>query len=364
MNAQETESKDADRNETSRETRRKNTIRALRWISEFGWIRPAELGVLMWPGMKSTKTNGARLATQLIERQLVIERKLPEGAGRAIVLSLAGCRVLAEQSISAASGKDIGTATPDGWIPRLSWRHDLLAHSLLAHLHRVGFEIWPEHLIRRLMDVETNRASTGSDKREHRKIPDGLAKKGNHVLWVEVERARKSGGHLEDLANAVINAYRGKLSVANMCATIALVVYVPSAKSELGYHVDHRTRITNAIEVLAGSDVKVMWCACELRGASLDKMKFDEVVIQGGDRVRFVLKQLERIGWQTKPDNSSVKGSHFNGLTAEVWKTREGWGYIAKHGENRISSAGLADSVSAAKYAVAKILAGYKPDEA
>ncbi len=63
------------------EQRHQNALQALTWVHQFGWLRATELGTLMWPHHASQQVLGSRLAKSLIERQLVIERRLPKGQG-------------------------------------------------------------------------------------------------------------------------------------------------------------------------------------------------------------------------------------------------------------------------------------------
>ncbi|MHA6915166.1 hypothetical protein ACQUJO_18790 [Ralstonia pseudosolanacearum] len=160
--------------------RRLKDARGLFFLHQFAWLRTAELGKLMWPDMASSRQLADRLARDWLARRLVIARDLPGSAGRALVLATAGVRLLAEQGIVAASGKDIGKLAEDGWSPPLTWRHDLLAAGILCELHRQGFSIHPETELRRHADHGV-------------KIPDGICVRGQEVLWLEVENARKTG---------------------------------------------------------------------------------------------------------------------------------------------------------------------------
>jgi len=71
-----------------------NDISGLTWVSKFGWLRSAELGRLMWPNNAYARTRADRVVRGWLERGLVISRGLPDGAGRAFVLSEPGARLL------------------------------------------------------------------------------------------------------------------------------------------------------------------------------------------------------------------------------------------------------------------------------
>ena len=171
------------------EQRRLKDANGLLFVYQFGWLRTAELGKLMWPDSPASRQAADRLARSWIERQFVIVRDLPDGAGRALVLAKAGVRLLAENGIESGSGKSIGKLNGDDWLPPASWRHDLIAHGVLCELHRLGYTVYPEMELRR-------RASS------HPKIPDGFAIKSGEGIWLEVENARKSGKEMHNLADA------------------------------------------------------------------------------------------------------------------------------------------------------------------
>lgn len=116
---------------------------------------------MSWAVFDQTKGFGARLARGLVNRRLVLSRKLPEGAGQALFLATAGVGMLAEHGIWAASGKSIGQTSGQDWTAPVTWKHDLLAHGVLCELFKRGYKVLPEAEIRR-------RAGSIA------KLPDGL----------------------------------------------------------------------------------------------------------------------------------------------------------------------------------------------
>ena len=174
---------------THHQQRRRNDAMGLHFIHQFDWLRTAELGHLLWPHSPASRQAADRLARDWIARRLVLVRELPNAAGRALVLSEAGARVLADEGLLAKSGKNIGKSTDQGWLPPASWAHDLLAAGVLCELHRRGFNIYPEAELRRRAGAQA-------------KIPDGLAVgPDGQVVCLEVERARKSGPQMRKLAD-------------------------------------------------------------------------------------------------------------------------------------------------------------------
>lgn len=73
----------ANRFETSYEC----SVIALNHIHNFGWLRAAELGRLLWPNSAYSQKYAERWARMAIENQIVIPRRLPGKAGTALVLS-------------------------------------------------------------------------------------------------------------------------------------------------------------------------------------------------------------------------------------------------------------------------------------
>lgn len=333
------------------EQRHQNALQALRWVHQFGWLRATELGILMWPHLASQQVLGSRLAKKLVERQLVIERRLPEGAGRALVLATAGVRLLAEAGIDAASGKDIGKELGEHWIPALSWRHDLAAHGVLAALYRNGYDVFPEHQLRR----QAGRMA---------KLPDGLARKGGEVLWLEVESARKSGPEMRKLAVAVCAVAEGAVRpVMGLQPNVPMVAYYADATDERGHQLDHRARVTRAVQEAATRPTMVMWAACLNRGAGIGEMALERETLTP-DAALAVLRVMNAGGWRPIPD-LEVESSFatYGSFRAEVWNDDDhGWSCVIvdnRTGE-QIGSAGQADSISTAKLAAAAHIAAVK----
>ncbi|WP_313818822.1 hypothetical protein [Cupriavidus sp.] len=332
------------------EQRHQNSIKALHWVHRFGWLRATELGILMWPQHASQQVLGSRLAKQLVERQLVIERRLPEGAGRALVLAAAGVRLLAEIGVGATSGKDIGKELGEHWIPALSWRHDLAAHGVLAALYKNGYEVFPELELRR----QVGRIA---------KLPDGLARKGGDVLWLEVESARKSGPEMRKLAAAVCAVADGAMPpVVDLTPTVPMVAYYADATDERGHQLDHRARVTRAVQGAAKRPTEVMWAACLYRGAGIGKMVLErETLIP--DAALAVLRVMDAGGWRPLPDADDVSCATYGGLQAQVWNDdMHGWSCIIVDNStlDPVGHALQASSISAAKLAAAARIAALR----
>lgn len=324
--------------------RRRKDAQGLLFIHRFGWLRTAELGKLLWPGMATARQSADRLARSWINRRLVLSRQLPEGAGRALVLAAAGVSLLSSEGIIASSGKDIGKITGTEWRAPITWRHDLIAHGVLCELHRLGFTVHPEAELRR-------------HEMRLAKIPDGLAVKGGEVLWLEVENARKTGKAMNTLAEALVIIASGQAAhVLGYRPTAALVAYVPSVLDERGYAISHKHRVSTAVAKATKADIALRWAECSLLGtAGIGSIVFSEERI-ASDRAGRILKTLEASGWQ-KGDNDvlSVSYADYRGF---IWEDESGtWGFAVETLAEKLVASNYASSIADAKREVASTLA-------
>ncbi len=321
------------------EKRQQNDVASLNWINRFGWLRTAELGRLMWPNDPYSRTRADRLAKGLLERQLVLARPLPDGAGRAFVLSLRGAGLLEVAKITARSGKDIGASNQGRWQAPLSWQHDLIAAGVLANLFESGYQILTERELR-----QSNSELT--------KIPDGLAWKSEteEVIWLEVEHARKTGPAMRNLADAICVVSDGQCKLLNQRRpTHVYVAYMKDAADERQYRLDHRQRVSNAVALVAKSDVKLTWAECAMRGCGVDSIRYEPVVI-GADIAGKILTRLNNSGWR---EQDGCQESNYGEHLASVWELDAGdWYYSINNGK-----AGSADSKTEAMRGCAGMLA-------
>lgn len=328
---------------TGFELRYRNDIEGLCWIHRFGWLRSSELGRLMWPGDKFSRTRADRIIRGWLTRKLVIGRQLPDGARRAVVLSDAGARLLkAAGEASARSGKDWGETDGTCWSPNLAWQHDLITAGVLSQLFERGYNVLPEKIIRR-------------DNPQLTKIPDGLAWKDDIAIWLEVESARKTGKAMADLANAIVIVASGQSKVVSgHKPSLAMVAYVMDASDERGHDLNHRQRVITAIQKTAKQDVQLLWAQCSLAGCGVGTTKFQQERI-AADRASRVLKVLNAGGW--KDDDRGCLVSTYGPITAVVWKDDTmGWSYLLE-GEGAEETAHQADNKTAAMRGCASLLA-------
>lgn len=327
--------------------RLQNTVTALHFVHQFGWLRVVELSTLMKHHTTTALEAGSRLARSLISRRLVLARRLPEGAGQVLVLATAGVRLLAEFGICAVSGKSLGRSLGQHWIPSMTWKHDVLAHGVLCELHKRGYDVLPEAEIRR-------RAGNIA------KLPDGLARAPDGSwLWIEVESARKSGLHMRRLADAITAVSAGHVEICGVLPSRSLVAYVGSSFDERGHRLNHRERVASAIAATARSDVQLTFAQCTRKGAAgIGSIQLMETTV-AADRASAILKRLDASGWRCD-EAAGVMKAHYGSCTAYVWQDPAApgtWSYDAD-GEGWVSgAAGYADSITEAKRCAAALIA-------
>lgn len=295
------------------EKRRQNDLAGLLFVHYFGWLRAIELGALLFPKNATSAEAANRIIRGWDQRRLVIVRELPDRAGKAIVLATAGVRFLSENGHKSSSGKDLGSTAAGVWKPPASWRHDLIAAGVLGELRKQGYGVVPE--------TELRRRSNDCPK-----LPDGLLKGlDGQWIWLEVEHARKTGRHLQDLGKAIALAATGEIkSIAGCNATAALVAYVEN-EDEREYAIDHRSRVLKAISEYAPKPLKVALAHCTLKGAGIASLTITEVVVEP-KRALAVLRVLNAGKWLQL--ENGIQQGHYGSHRASVWPIEPGlWGY-------------------------------------
>ena len=325
------------------EQRHDNDIAGLLWIHRFGWLRSLELGRLMWPRDCYSRTRADRVIRGWLVRRLVIARQLPGGARRAVVLSESGARLLQDAGYtSARSGKDWGETDGERWWPNHTWRHDLIAAGILSLLFEDGYAIHSEKMLRR-------------NNPDLTKIPDGMASKGERVIWLEVESTRKTGKAMRELASALEVVASGECgAVSGIQPNVAMVAYVGAARDERGHGLNHRQRVITAIQKTSRQDVEVTWVRCQLVGCGVAGITVEKALVPV-DKASRILEVLNASGW-TKENNGCLV-ANYEGIRAIVWEDEVmGWSYLLE-GKDVPYSAHQADNMTAAKRGCGSLLA-------
>ena len=296
--------------------RDQNDLNGLRCVAAFGWLRAPELGRFLWPGNKSSAEAANRVIRSWAQRDLVILRELPDRAGKAVVLSAAGARLLNEQGIEAKTGKDLGVFQNGKWRPSESWRHDLIAAGLLLNLREQGWEVMPETFLKK-------------HKNHLRKIPDGLLRakeEDGGWIWLEVERASKTGTALQELAQALVKAARGNAEIAGRTCEGAMVAYCEGITDSRGYKLDHKSRVINAISKIIVKPVTITFARCSLQGMTVRDVELSDEEIFSA-RALEILGDLNRNGWIRNEHNDHE--AHFRKYRA-AYKYFRDRGYVWK----------------------------------
>jgi hypothetical protein len=256
---------------TSKEIGAVREVTALNYISRFGWLRSAELGKLLFPYRSSANAKKAmsKVLTRLRKKKCVLERRLPDGLGLALVLAKAGVARLAENNIEAKSGKDWGTFNGNDFIPPATFKHDLLVAGFLSSINPILTFLTEKEIVQYL---ERNNLVA-------QKIPDALVAlmhQDKAYSWVEVESTRKTGKNLAAMIRASVTAARGcdwhGFNLAEAC-----IVYDKDAKTELGHALNHRLRIANKIRTHSlTEDVTLSFCEMTRVGGSVQTLKFED----------------------------------------------------------------------------------------
>lgn len=245
------------------------------------------------------------------------------------------------------------TATAcERWEPPGSWRHDLMAVGLLAQLYQGGWRAIPEASIRRQVNLRAT------------KIPDGLARDPEgRWWWIEVENARKTGPAMKHLAQTAAAIGLGRVEILGIRPVGMLVGYPETARDEGGDRIDHKLRVTRAIERTCGAPVRLVWAACALYGAGVKSCDLKTSTAHP-DLAQRVLGVLEAQGWHQDPETQGMLVSQHPPYRAYVWKNAmydPPWAYdangagILPYAEAEVRP--TVASLTEAKHAVAVLIA-------
>jgi len=312
-------------------------------VHNFGWMRARELGHMLWPASARSAVNASELVGKWKRAGWVLIRPLPDHMGQALVLSAAGAAYLrACGHMDAVTGKDWGETRAGDWVAPTTWRHELLTLGLLAHLHSEGWKVIPERQLRR-------ENSPG-------KFPDGLAVRGDDVIWIEVENARKSGPNRNQMVQALVLASQGEGErLSGQVANRALLAYAVDARDERGYRLDHRSRVIAALARRAPVDVPLMLAALSVAGtAGVGQVALEQMMV----KAEVVSQLVATIAWQSRP---KVPGFHaFEYFTDDGLEYRHGDGDCSRwwsvhDGEKDVAAADVESAEEARRALVSQL---------
>ncbi|MET7015151.1 hypothetical protein [Uliginosibacterium flavum] len=258
--------------------RLQNDLQGLSHIQSFGWLRASELGQFMFAHTKYPRQAAERMVRGWLERKLIIERPLPSIAGRALVLSEAGARLLRQHgSETAKTNKDWGRFDGGLWHPDQQWEHDLMAAGILAKLSGD---------FRSEREVIATATARGVDLK---KIPDGLICIDDTWLALEVENASKTGKDMAHLAHGIAWFCSGTVpALGDIQIKGAVIALDKHALDARGCRINHMARVTSALENIISSSVDVKFLIFERQGFSVSNFVILNVTIESvsGARIR------------------------------------------------------------------------------
>ena len=195
--------------------------------------------------------------------------------------------MLKDAGHDASSGKDVGRIADSRWSPPANWKHDLLAAGVLVRFQNRDWTVYPEATIRRRGDSLS-------------KIPDGLLVKGDDVVWLEVEQARKSGQLILELGRALASVAAGQmLDVCGRRPNRAALAYAVDAQDERSHQLNHKLRVSTAIQKVSKQDTEIIWIACATKRSGLDSY-VASVELVPVDAATKVLKVLDSCAWHER----------------------------------------------------------------
>jgi len=304
----------------------------LLWIDGFRWLRARELALLLWPapGQRAYALKSAESQLRKWRKlRWIIVRELPvheAGRGRAYVLSELGAETLSKMigGRPISSGENWGTKRLDKatgqsvWQPPGTWKHELLHSSLLA---LVRARLWPE--VRVIPERVLRRYGANKEN-----VPDGLVhmplEKGPGAwLWLEIERARKSGAYMNAMADKLIAAATQADGVVvcetpsgeEITATAAALACVVGQRDERDHAIHHGSRVLSALQRRSRRDLPVMLFGIEadVYGVTVEDVDVGWYTF----RHDAVARGVATLEWHTE---GGVRMSKWGQLMLSFWK--------------------------------------------
>lgn len=175
---------------------RENTIRVLRALHRFGWLRTRDLALLVWhrwadrapsegPNLKPREPSAGslRMAQRTLRRMrashLVLSGRAPNGS-TLYALAEGGARSLKAIGVPATSGKDLLRSFSTS-----HFRHRCIANEIAIGGILDGFRVSTERETAQGLWFGGKAGAAG-------KVPDTILRDGLEIWWVEVERSRKN----------------------------------------------------------------------------------------------------------------------------------------------------------------------------
>jgi len=183
-------------NKDGRVAAHENSIRVLRALHRFGWLRTRDLAALVWqrwaakapaegPNLQPPIATeaGLRMAQRTLRRmrqaRWVLSSQAPDGSV-IYAMSEVGARILRQMGMAAVTGKDQVRS-----FSTTHFRHRCVANEVAIGAIIAGFRVSTEREISQGLWIGGKQGIAG-------KLPDVLLRNNSQVWWVEVERSRKN----------------------------------------------------------------------------------------------------------------------------------------------------------------------------
>lgn len=151
-----------------------NLLAILHNLNRFGWLTTSMVAAIVWPNASQAQAMARRTLQTLVERKLVIKRRLNEDAD-GYTLSAAGARHLQkEHHIAATSGATL---------PLKNVVHRACSNWYVIRGLSKGLQVWTEH------EIQTGKAPVHVVAG---KVADALVETEYGFIWVEVENSWKN----------------------------------------------------------------------------------------------------------------------------------------------------------------------------
>lgn len=174
-----------------REAARRNELRCMKAVIQFGHLRICELARAVWPRARYGEQVARRTVARLVEQGLLLERRNALGS-RSLCVTRGGATWLNARGIEAQHTLDLSSVSGSTFF------HRTLATRYLIERQAEGFQVAGEYqLLRRKLPF-----SIDGTVKALRKLPDGTVWQRKPdgtvaVEWVEQEAAAKATKELE-----------------------------------------------------------------------------------------------------------------------------------------------------------------------
>lgn len=200
-------------NRDGREIARTYEQRVLKALHKYGWLRTRDLAALIWMRANSrpkstgfapepivVEQSALRMAQRTLARlrkaDKLLWRQAPDGS-TIYGLAEAGAQWLVRQGISATSGKDL--------VRRVSmshYHHRRIANEVAILASLQGYRVASER------EIAVGQWFGGKDGVAD-KFPDAIVRRGDDVVWIEVERSRRRKSDEVALREALVKLFAG-----------------------------------------------------------------------------------------------------------------------------------------------------------